>query len=462
MALLMSIRKIWASKGIRAKSLIAAISVMTLGVSIGGTALVLVLDQSLTSTVISNSKQRALDVAAQISAGGLKAAVPVMNNTPRDGLLVQVTNSAGSVLLASAAIEGEVSLIDLRAAATKLQSETRFVSIDSTRYAVSVHEVPGTLEAAWVIVAQSLGPTDSTVNTVRLIVLFTSPLLVLSVALFAWGASGQALRSVGAIRSQVESIGHAKLSQRVPVPISKDEIADLARTMNIMLERLEVSVDAQKRFVADVSHELRSPLASIKTTLEVAARIDRNSGWNKTFKILNQEANRMSLLVDDLLLLAKADAGQLTPKLVEIDLDDLLAHELENFRATSNLKLSQVTEPVKALGDSLKISQAVRNLLDNASRFGKQQVWVSLKAAGANVEISIEDDGPGIALENQLTAIERFVRLDKHRSRDDGGSGLGLAIASEIMASHNGSLRLGNSAHGGLCATLALPRLSKA
>jgi signal transduction histidine kinase len=452
-------REVWARRGIRAKSLLAAIAVMTLGLSIGGSALVIILEDSLTRTATTNSKQRALDIAAQVTSGGLKAAEPILNTTPGDGVLVQVTNSVGSVLLTSAAIAGETSLIDFKQVNISPLLGSTIVAIDSIRYVVSINQVVGTDEAAWVIVAQSLGPIDATVSTVRLIVLIAAPLLVLSVALVAWKASGQALKSVAAIRSQVDSIGHSKLSERVPVPMGQDEISDLAKTMNSMLDRLEVSVDAQKRFVADVSHELRSPLASIKTTLDVANRIGTNSEWAKAYEILNDETSRMSLLVDDLLLLAKADAGQLNLQLKEIDLDDVVTRELINFKATSTLKLDQAIQPVKILGDDLKVSQALRNILDNAKRFAKQQVWISLNVAGDHVEVTIEDDGPGIALENRVKAMERFVRLDQHRSRDDGGTGLGLAIAAEIMASHNGSLKLNNSVHGGLCATLTLPKL---
>ncbi len=462
MSLLSKLLAAWARRGIRAKSLIASIAVMTIGLSIGGSALVIILERSLTNTVMSNSRQRAIDIAAQVSAGGLRAAEPVLNTTPSDGVLMQVIGPNGSVLLASAAIDGEVSLVIPKNSIASLQPKTQFVSIDSIKYVASIQPVLNRLDAAWVIVAQSLGPIDATVKTVTLIVLIASPFLIFSVGLVAWRASGNALVSVAAIRSQVESIGHTKLTDRVPVPISNDEISDLAKTMNSMLERLEISVDAQKRFVADVSHELRSPLASIKTTLEVALRSEKTTDWKMAHKIVEEEVCRMSLLVDDLLLLAKADSGQLTPQLKEIDLDDLLGHEIANFRRTTQLKLNLVTQPVKTAGDSLKLSQAIRNILDNASRYANKQVWVSLKAEGANVEITIEDDGPGVTLENRLKAVERFVRLDQHRSRDYGGTGLGLAISAEIMASHNGSLSLSDSLHGGLCATLVLPIKSKA
>ena len=450
--------RFWRGRGIRFKSLLAATLVMTAGLAVGGATVVLVLEQSLTNNVVASAKQHAIDIAAQVSAGGVDAAKPVLNTSPGDGILVQIANPDGKILLSSAAIEGEPSLIKV---GSLLPGESKLSDrnlIDNISYAVSAQQAnsaDGT--TSWVIVAQSLGQVSVTTTTVALIVFAASPLLVAAVGFVAWRATGQALMSVSAIRDRVESISHSKLNERIPVPMADDEISALARTMNNMLSRLEVSANAQRQFVADVSHELRSPLASIRASLDVAEKIGTSQAREMSSVIVNDEAKRMSLLVDDLLLLAKADAGQLGITYADVDLDDLLGAEINRLRGQTGLKIEAKIQPTRIRGDGLKLSQTIRNLLDNASRFALKGMRISLSVEHSSALLRIEDDGPGIAAEDRIKAVERFVRLDQHRSRDVGGTGLGLAIANEIILAHGGSMDLGVSDLGGLKVEIKIP-----
>ncbi|MFD1056070.1 HAMP domain-containing sensor histidine kinase [Terrabacter terrigena] len=282
-------------------------------------------------------------------------------------------------------------------------------------------------------------------------------MLVALTGLVTWWRVGRALESVDAIRLQVERTTAAHLHDRVPVPPTDDEIAHLAETMNSMLERLDSSQRAQRRFVADASHELRSPLATIRASFEVAHPSSPETSWEELGPIVRSETERMARLVDNLLLLSRADDASLAEVRDEVDLDDLVDAEARRLRRLVRLTVRLENAPVRVLGDELQLQQVVRNVLDNAARHARSTVRLRVSTQGGCALVSIDDDGAGIPARDRDRVFERFVRLDESRSRDSGGAGLGLAIARELAVAHGGTLLVTDSALGGARFELSVP-----
>ncbi len=279
--------------------------------------------------------------------------------------------------------------------------------------------------------------------------------------LVAWATYllvGGALKPVERIRSRVASISTKQLDERVPpVPPTGDEIARLAETMNEMLARLESGHLAQRRFVSDASHELRSPLAAISTALELAHARPEMLDLALLDDSLIPEATRMRELIEDLLLLARADEQQLGGRADDVDLDDVLGAEKSRLQGHPGLTVQASISPVRVTGDKRQLVRMVRNLADNAARHAHGVVELQCRREGDNAVITIADDGLGIAPDQRERVFDRFVRLDASRARDAGGSGLGLAIVTEIVAAHRGTVTISDRIGGGACFTVTLP-----
>ncbi|MEZ5115054.1 MAG: ATP-binding protein [Candidatus Nanopelagicales bacterium] len=306
-----------------------------------------------------------------------------------------------------------------------------------------------------VVAAQSLNEVQRVVHTVGVAIVVAAPLLLAAVGAVTWLAVGRSLASVDRIRARVEDISAADLGERVPVPPADDEIGRLAVTMNHMLDRLQESSDRQRRFVADASHELKSPLSSMRATLDVAhstgQRVDPGAE-----RVLSGEVDRMTRLVEDLLLLARSDEGGGGRRFTDVDVDDLVLQEAARLRAQQGLRVEVAVEATRIHGDAHLVAQAVRNLVDNAARFADATVRLSVHPCDQGAEVVIEDDGPGIPGDHRGLVFDRFVRLDDHRARSDGGTGLGLSIVAEIARLHRGSVRIGDSALGGAQLSMVL------
>jgi len=282
-----------------------------------------------------------------------------------------------------------------------------------------------------VLASSSQGAQQEAVATTGVLLLAGVPLLTVLAGGVTWWLVGRALRSVELIRAQVEGMGSTHLGERVPVPATQDEIAHLASTMNGMLARLEAAQSAQRRFVADSSHELRSPLATLAAALEVAHGDESGRAWRDLAPILEVETGRMRDLVEDLLLLSKVDDRGLRLTRTDVDLDDLVDQEARRLRGLGHVHVACHLSPARVTGDERKLAQAVRNLTDNAERAAQMQVRLSVQRDGESALLVVEDDGPGIAMADRARVFDRFVRLDESRSRSSGGSGLGLSIAQE-------------------------------
>lgn len=305
-------------------------------------------------------------------------------------------------------------------------------------------------------------PLDEVNDTFGRLLLIGVPGILLLACATVWLVVGRALRPVERIRRTVTEITAADLSQRVPEPRARDEIAGLAHTMNDMLGRLDESASRQRRFVADASHELRSPLAAIRTTLEVGLAHPDGAPWPEIAHRAVRQSQRLETLVQQLLLLAKGDDHRLVERRGPVDLGDLV----EEVRATSALPADldvafDRRDAAVVLGDGEPLSRMVRNVLDNATRHARSQVTLSvLDVPPGLVRVEIADDGPGIAPDQRERVFDRFVRLEAGRDRASGSSGLGLAIAKEIADAHGGSISVGEAPGGGARVRITLPRLS--
>ena len=266
----------------------------------------------------------------------------------------------------------------------------------------------------------------------------------------AWLATGWALRPVEAIRSERAGITAHALDRRVPVPGSGDEIARLAVTTNRALDRLEEAQVRQRRFIADAAHELRSPIASLRTELEVALAHQAGADWPAVVRSALADAERLASLAEDLLLLARLDGGEPLPD-ARVDIADLarscVARLRRRTRGGPHLSC-RATGPAIVAGSAPQLGRMLGNLLDNAVRHARSRVTVTVRVEGGRVVLEVEDDGPGVPAASRELVFERFARLDDARSRDAGGAGLGLPIARDIAARHGGALQIADSPAG--------------
>jgi signal transduction histidine kinase len=224
-----------------------------------------------------------------------------------------------------------------------------------------------------------------------------------------------------------------------------------------MLARIEAGHDAQRRFVGDASHELRSPVAAILSALDVAAAHPEFLNEELATSTLRPEAQRMESLVEDLLLLARADEHGLTLQHKDVDLDDVASNEMGRLLRETTLTVDADLAPTRLIGDRGGLSRAVRNLLENAARHADSRIELRVRRDGSSAVLTVGDDGPGIPDADRVRVFDRFVRLDSARARSGGGTGLGLAIVSEVVAAHGGSVAIGDRPGGGALVTVQLP-----
>ncbi|UPL16258.1 sensor histidine kinase [Microbacterium aurugineum] len=306
------------------------------------------------------------------------------------------------------------------------------------------------------VLAVAIDDDAETLATVATLLAIAVPLLLLLVAVTTWLVVGRALRPVERIREEVDGITAERLHQRVPVPETADEIAALATTMNGMLDRLDAAATAQRRFVSDASHELRSPLATIRQHAELAQAHPEVTSIGELAEVVSEEGLRLQGIVESLLLLARLDEGAST-RGEAVDLDDIALGEVRRLRAAGLDVDGSGIAAARVHADPRLLGQLVRNLADNAVRHSRGRVAIGVVPADGHVFVMVEDDGAGVPLEERERIFERFVRLDEARSRDTGGSGLGLAIARGIAVSAGGTLMVDDSRWSGARFVLALP-----
>ncbi|MFB9660885.1 sensor histidine kinase [Glycomyces mayteni] len=304
----------------------------------------------------------------------------------------------------------------------------------------------------------SLETQEEAVDSVTAIMWWTLPALVAVVALVTWLVTRRALRPVGAIQKELMSITGGDLSRRVPVPASRDEIHSLAVTTNTTLTALDHAVSQQRRFVADASHELRSPLAILRSQIEIAREHPELLDLDATLA----DVIRLQDLSADLLLLARLDAGERPPH-VAVPFTELVREEVARRAAADRVPVRlNVEEDLAVFGVRGHLARAVGNLLNNAQRHAASAVTVTLAAEDDEwLRLDVGDDGNGVPESQRRRIFDRFVRLDESRSRDDGGAGLGLAIVQDVVLAHRGMVRVLESPEGGALFRVALRRADR-
>lgn len=303
----------------------------------------------------------------------------------------------------------------------------------------------------------SLHEVKESIDAVVAALMIIVPLLTLVLGVAIWFTVGRALRPVHAISAQVGRISAQTLHERVPVPPVQDEIAELATTMNHMLDRLEAGSERQRRFVADASHELRSPLSTIKAAAEVAQASEDPSRFGELADDVAAEAQRMDELITDLLDLARLDE-QRRGAVADVRLEQLCRAATERLPASA-IDVQLNAEDVTVEGVQEQLERAVFNLVLNATQHARSTVAVEVRVATDAATVAVEDDGPGIETQDRERVFERFERLDASRQRGTGGAGIGLSLVRAIADRHGGTVHVEASTRlGGARFVLRLSR----
>ncbi|MFE0923012.1 sensor histidine kinase [Streptomyces nigra] len=473
---------------VRSRATLAATLVVAVALLAAGAAVLLSLRSDLTGQAESEAASAARAVAVELSDG---RPYDKLTGLDEDDLPVQIVDERGRVVAASEDLERVTGTgadtarpgdpggraggdadddaddsddvngsdgpdDDGPAPRGEVDSDTDFstgtATIDGTTadYRFAAVEVEFEDRGKFTVYAGApLAAERSAVGTATTAMLIGFPLLLAVVAGATWLVTRRALSPVEGIRREMAAITASEdLARRVPVPATHDEVARLALTTNETLAALESSVERQRRFVADASHELRSPIASLRTQLEVGAAhpelLDLDGAVTDTV--------RLQTLAADLLLLARLDAGE-RPGDARFDLG-ALAREHAEGRAG----VTVTADEVPVAGSRAQVGRVLTNLLDNARRHARSAVTVGVRAEGEWAVVAVADDGDGVPEADRERIFERFVRLDEARSRDDGGAGLGLAIARDVAVRHGGTLTVGRAPAGGALFELRLPR----
>ena len=432
------------------------IAVVVVGVALiaGAFTLVTLLRTSLIDQLRTAAELRATDVADVLVSGTAPTALAVNDD---EDLAVQVIDPRGRVVSSSPNLEGEPPMAELRPGHST-QAHNLSIGDDDDDFMIVAVAAPTPAGDFTVLVARTSEMVAESTGVVIGMLGAGLPLLLLIVGLTTWRVVGRALAPVEAIRSEVDDISAAELHRRVPNPAGHDEIARLAATMNRMLDRLEHGQARQRRLVSDASHELRSPVATIRQHAEVALAHPGRTTTRELAETVLEENLRVQRLVEDLLLLARADERTLNLNRRTVDLDDIVFEETSRLRATTSLRIDTTgVSAGRVLGDPGQLRRLVRNLADNAARYASSSVAFRLGSDGGSVVLDVDDDGPGIPETERERVFERFVRLDDARDRDRGGTGLGLAIVAEIATAHGATVSVQRSPQGGARFQLRLP-----
>lgn len=418
-----------------AATLIVAV-VMVLA-SIGFSA---VLSSEVRDATARAAETRATELAQRVEASGTAGIADL------DDDIVQVVDASGRVVAASE---------DADDGTLPADREGQVVTYDGDPVLIIVEDVDDDADTR-IVLAASVDGDDATLATVAWLLAASTLLVVLVVAAVTWWVVGRALRPVGRIRREVDDITADRLDRRVPEPSSGDEIAALAITMNRMLDRLDASATAQRRFVSDASHELRSPLATMRQHAELARAHPDATTLDDLAEVVAEEGVRMQNLVDGLLVLTRLDE-QGSQRRGPVDLDDLALAEVSRLRAAGVTVDGSAISAVQVTGDERLLGRIARNLADNAARHAASRVAIGVARDGAQAVLTVDDDGNGIPPEERERVFARFVRLDEGRARDAGGSGLGLAIVAAVVRASGGTVSVGESPLGGARFTVRLP-----
>jgi heavy metal sensor kinase len=465
------VRRLFA--GTRIRLTLAFAAVLAVAIIVADTALYIALSRAETSA--------AADVLVS-QAGVIAGGIDDINGRVQFGTgdLPTETQQGVAVEAAIVALDGSVTqtpgqalsastLSQIAATARKQTSAIPPFNVRDSRgvprlvYAQPLSTTQGS--AAILIVSRSISELQAALTQTILFLAVLSLLFVLAGTLLAHRLAGNILEPVRRIASTARSLSQHELHRRVEVKVPPDELGELVETFNGMLARLEASFDSLRRFTADASHELRSPLALMRSELEgTLARTRTPAEYEQVLRDLEAEVEHMARMVDQLLMLARADAGALHPAATNLDVADFLHETAARWQGTPSRVRIDVNAPDSGsvLADPDLLRRVIDNLIDNARRYAPDGTAVRVTgtptAAGWNIEV--HDDGPGVPPAARTSLFERFARADDARARDGGGAGLGLALSRAIAESHGGSLQLADQNGRGATFRLFLPKLS--
>ena len=474
----------WRRRGLRSRvTLIAALGLLVALIA-GDLLLLDTLRVSLTRSVDDTARSGATEVAALINAGRLPDPVPVAAGT----VTIQVLDPAGQIINVSADADRLVPIVPPSQAAA-LASGTSAALVHGAPF-----DMPSQLRVAVVRAADgelviAAVPYSSAADSLQVVghaLIFGTPVLFIVFAGAIWLAVGSTLRPIDLLRRGAARVTGAGVPTDLPVPEARDEVRLLALTLNDMLTRLAAAQQRQRSLVSDTAHELRSPIASIRTQLEVALDHPSGQDWASTARDVHADVLRLARLAEDLLLLARldeqADLGDAGRQGELINLGALACAVVGRYcdarvpvtvvppepggtdvaETAEAAEVTEVTEVTEMAGNRDRLDRMLVNLIDNAVRYAKSSVEVCVRRSGEWTELTVTDDGPGIDKADRERAFDRFARLDDARSRcddDAGGAGLGLAIVRATAQAYGGSAHLEASpfATSGLRAVVRLP-----
>ena len=381
----------------------------------------------------------------------------------------RILNAEGKVIVASKGTPSLKTPFDenILKKARREKVTTHNIFLPDQRYPYRLQSTPISIGPRLIYIVQiatHLKSMQKTLENFRINILLAVLITLFLGSLGGWFLSRRGLSPIMVIIKATNKITATNLKQRLPTPQSGDEIDYLVNTINHMIARLESSFEKMAQFSADVSHELRSPLCSLKGETEVTLSQDRSPEEYRNVLAKNLEIfDSLNKTIEDLLLLSKADSGDVTLALSSIRLDNLLSNLYELFKVLADKKninfTTSLTEKVALVGDKTKLQQLFCNLIDNAIKYTPAggKIILSLKTQPHQIEVIVQDSGIGIP-ENELPHIfDRFYRVEKSRSKTTGGTGLGLSICKWIVKAHQGEIQAESTPGKGSTFIILLP-----
>ena len=468
--------RLWSRWSLRLRLTLVAAGLFAVALALGATVLSMVVSDGRVAALDEVLRGSATTVARLAESDQLPDVLPatepgeVAQLLDADGLVL-ATSASGSrtlaVVPASVLAEAEREVAGEDAAGDPGDVEPVLLTTDRSAYAgglvrTAVVPVGWQGRQAWAVSVLPLREVEGVVSALRVSLGAVVPLLSLTLGALVWALLGRALRPVEELRRGAEAVTARGGPGSLPVPAAGAELGDLARTLNAMLDRLEASAERQRAFVADAAHELRSPVAALRVSVDIAQQHPDAYTSAELAADLGGEVQRLDRLVDDLLVLARLGATTTARETVDLrDLaEDVVGGSVVAAQASTpsrpvgtGLPRVEVRGAGTAATDRTAAGRVVRNLVDNALRHSASRVLVEVRDG----RVVVEDDGPGIAESDRERVFERFTRLEDGRQRDAGGSGLGLSIAREVARDLGGDVTLTETEGRGVRATFTLP-----
>jgi len=389
----------------------------------------------------------------------------VLGRKPK-GKFIQIMDTSGRIGAKMSDIEGEALPTSFNALERAMKGEIVYETIERTKPRLRMVTIPimeNKKITSVVQVGTSLEDFDETIKKLLLIMIISIPTSISVTIVFGYFMAKKALRPVDQIRRAAIKISSSNLDEKIDIAGRRDELGRLAETFNAMIGRLKDAFQRVNQFSIDVSHELKTPLTILKGETEVALRKEREKADYQKLLLSNlEEIDRMSCIIDDLLLLSKADSKEIKLNVEEVALRDLIMDVCMNMKVVADKKEVELQtnelEDVRLKGDELKLRRMLLNVVENGIKYSQigGKVTVSSFVNDGYVQIDVKDEGIGISEEDIKFVFDRFYRADRSRKRESG-SGLGLSISRWIAEAHKGSIEVKSQPAKGSMFTIKLP-----